>query len=566
MRDRLAGRVRRLRAAADRHHRARGQRRHRQDVHHRRAGRPLRRRGPARPVASCMLVTFGRAATRELRDRVRERLVCGRARAARPAPARTGATTRCSRCSPTPTTTRSAPRRRRLAARAGRLRRGHHRHDAPFCQQMLAGLGIAGDADPGARVRRGHRRPGRRGGRRPLRAQVRAHGAGTRPFSRAEALTLGRRGGARRRRPGWSRSTPSRRHRRRAAPVRGRGARRGDAAQAAPAAARLRRPAHPARATRSPTRDAARPRSAAAVPLPGGAGRRVPGHRPGAVGHPAPRLPRARRTLVLIGDPKQAIYAFRGADVVTLPRGRATAPTGTRPWPATGAATPPLLDALDAVFGGAALGDPRIVVRPVEAAHRGRRSRGAPVDTPLRLRVVPRAGLPRARSDLAVVGPARDAGGRRRAPPTSSRCWPARPTIGGAARCSPATSRCWCAPTTRARWCATRSPRPGCRRCWPAPAASSPRRRRADWLTLLEALEQPHRAGPAAGGRADPPSSGSTVTDLERPRTARTLTDELGATVRGWADVLPERGVAALLEAVTAGTELPRRLLGPHRR
>ena len=45
-RSRPPGRVRRLRAAAHRHHRARGQRRHRQDVHDRRARRPLRRRGP----------------------------------------------------------------------------------------------------------------------------------------------------------------------------------------------------------------------------------------------------------------------------------------------------------------------------------------------------------------------------------------------------------------------------------------------------------------------------------------------------------------------------------------
>ena len=67
-------------------------------------------------------------------------------------------------------------------------------------------------------------------------------------------------------------------------------------------------------------------------------------------------------TLVLIGDPKQAIYAFRGADVVTyLRRGReadarATLATNWR-------SDRPLRRRLARLFGGAALGDERIVVQ-----------------------------------------------------------------------------------------------------------------------------------------------------------------------------------------------------------
>lgn len=82
------------------------------------------------------------------------------------------------------------------------------------------------------------------------------------------------------------------------------------------------------------------------------------------------------RTLVLIGDPKQAIYAFRGADVHTYLEAREVATTATlgRSW----RADPAVLDGLAHLVGGAALGDPRIVVHPVEAARAGRRLDGGP--------------------------------------------------------------------------------------------------------------------------------------------------------------------------------------------
>ena len=51
----------------------------------------------------------------------------------------------------------------------------------------------------------------------------------------------------------------------------------------------------------------------------------------------------AHATMVLIGDPKQAIYAFRGGDVTTYLQAAGTAATGRR-CRSTGAATPPLLE------------------------------------------------------------------------------------------------------------------------------------------------------------------------------------------------------------------------------
>jgi exodeoxyribonuclease V beta subunit len=76
------------------------------------------------------------------------------------------------------------------------------------------------------------------------------------------------------------------------------------------------------------------------------------------------------RTLVLIGDPKQAIYAFRGADVHAYLQ--ATEVAGTESTlPDNWRSDAELLRGLDAVFRGAALGDPRIRVLPVRAAHEG---------------------------------------------------------------------------------------------------------------------------------------------------------------------------------------------------
>ena len=108
-------------------------------------------------------------------------------------------------------------------------------------------------------------------------------------------------------------------------------------------------------------------------------------------------------TLVLIGDPKQAIYAFRGGDIVTY-LDAAEQATTRQTLGVNWRADQPLLDALQVLVEGAALGDERIAVHPVSAHHAASRLEGA--GQPFRLRVV------RARARSA----ARTAAHRRLAP------------------------------------------------------------------------------------------------------------------------------------------------------
>ncbi len=93
--------------------------------------------------------------------------------------------------------------------------------------------------------------------------------------------------------------------------------------------------------------------------------------------------------LYLIGDPKQAIYAFRGGDVQTYLAAareadrRLTLSTNWR-------SDQPVVRGISSILGGTALGDPDITVGPVVAQHQGTRLLD-PVGTPapgVSLRVV----------------------------------------------------------------------------------------------------------------------------------------------------------------------------------
>ncbi|MCO8276750.1 UvrD-helicase domain-containing protein [Actinoplanes sp. TRM 88003] len=250
------------------------------------------------------------------------------------------------------------------------------------------------------------------------------------------------------------------------------------------------------------------------------------------------------RTLVLIGDPKQAIYAFRGADVASYLAASGTAPAhatlGTN-WRSDRG----VLSAFETLFGRAALGDSRITVRPVAAAHPGARLPGPP----FRLRVLGRNGFALNTYGLIAAAEARQAVtddlaaqittllARGTAPPGdlavlvrthrhAAQVQLALSAVGVPAVLTGTTSVFG---TAAAR----------------------------DWLALLEGLEQPHR-GPRVAAAALTGLIGWPARRLAEA--TETELDELGTTLRHWARLVTTRGVAALLEAVTA-TGMPARLL-----
>lgn len=250
-----------------------------------------------------------------------------------------------------------------------------------------------------------------------------------------------------------------------------------------------------------------------------------------------------RSTLILIGDPKQAIYAFRGGDIVTYLRAAETAgekkTLGTN-WRSDAA----LIERLQVVLRGAQLGDPEIVVDDVEAYHRGHRLAGAPHNDPFRLRVVRRETLGRSGlanlpiddlrahigDDLAADIRALLAGGATFA----GRPLQARDiaVIVEKHKDAAACFRALCDAGVPAVYT-------GDTDVFASDAAE-------DWLCLLEAFDQPHRPGVVRAAAATM-FFGETAESLAAGGDA--LTDRVAETLREWAGHARERGVAAIFEA-----------------
>jgi exodeoxyribonuclease V beta subunit len=348
------------------------------------------------PLERLLLVTFTRMATGELRERVRDRLVSvgvGLERVLAGVPSRRSDEVVALLGQGTPAEVR---------VRCERLRRALAHFDAAtiatthgFCQEVLSSLGIAGDLEPETVLVEDIS---------GLIAEVvddlfvrRFHSGGAPPFTRAEAAEIARVVIAHPGAPLVDAAGPIPQMRRRLAlAVREELGRRKRRLGVMTYDDLLTRLDETLGGVGGPAA-AARLRARYAVvlvdefqdtdPIQWDIVRRAFGDT-GAAG-PREAKVGAAAALVLIGDPKQAIYAFRGADVYAyLAAARAAVAGATLDvnWRSDQG----LIDAYDAMFGGAKLGHAGIVYRTVRAPAANQRPRllGAPRSAPLGIRVL----------------------------------------------------------------------------------------------------------------------------------------------------------------------------------
>ena len=264
--------------------------------------------------------------------------------------------------------------------------------------------------------------------------------------------------------------------------------------------------------------------------------------------------------LVLIGDPKQAIYAFRGGDVFTYLR--AAALTSTRQTLSVNQRSDrDLVAAVHTLLAGAELGDPEITVHPIDAARDEACLRGLP-GRPFQLRTLTRADLgadPEKLAAVGIVNPriAEDAAAQIRA------------MLGAGAEVRDPATGAW-VPFAAGHIAVLAHSRrhlelvqEELRRLRIAAVITGGTSVFAteagqEWRTLLEAMAQPHRP-PLVRAAGATSLLGLTGDDLDAGGDA--VTDELSDRIRALTSTFAERGVAAVFETLVADG-LAERVLG----
>ena len=267
--------------------------------------------------------------------------------------------------------------------------------------------------------------------------------------------------------------------------------------------------------------------------------------------------------LVLIGDPKQAIYAFRGGDIPTYLRAveGATMHTLGDNW----RSDPAVVDALQVLTRGARLGDERITVHPVAARREvgslsggGDRQAGG-----VRLRHVRRDGFRVNKSGGIGIGVLRDH-------IASDLAGDIAATLASGVEYADADGpRPLCAGDIAVLLHSVKEEAPriqaelavrGIPSVINAAESVMLSQGAREWERLLEAMEKPQLPGRV---RAAALTSFFATTPVELDAGGDDLTDALAERVRSWLDLFRSRGVAAVLGAAQAAGMATRVLSQP---
>ncbi|MDJ0396086.1 UvrD-helicase domain-containing protein [Rhodococcus sp. G-MC3] len=263
-------------------------------------------------------------------------------------------------------------------------------------------------------------------------------------------------------------------------------------------------------------------------------------------------------TLLLVGDPKQAIYAFRGAEVLSYLDAVALADRHlelTTNWRSDAG----LLAALETVYAGAALGHDDIVVHPVASTHAHSRIPDAP---PLRVRYLPRTGAgPLNKSGFPAVGALRsrvandlaaDIVGMLESPTKLALPGHGDVVTPGDVAVLVRTRSQISLVREALDQAGVPSVLAGGSSVFETPSATQ-------WLWLLQAIEQPHRADRVRLA-ALTPLLGWTADTLDAR--GDDAVAEVSSTLRDYGVLFGQAGFAAVFEKLSAETSLEARLLG----
>jgi len=265
-------------------------------------------------------------------------------------------------------------------------------------------------------------------------------------------------------------------------------------------------------------------------------------------------------TLVVIGDPKQAIYAFRGADVeaylTAVERSGARATLGTN-WRSDG----PLLTALEATFDGVRFGSDRIRFHPVAPAPGHEQSRINGIGPPMQIRLLSEALRPG--HTLLLADQARGLAASDAAAVTVELLSGATTIpdvdLPGEVRCiEPSDIAVLCRKNAEIDLVEAELRRRGVPAVKGRTGSVLQTEAALEWLALLEALERPGSPtavkrvlhGPFLGWMAEEiATAGEEAMAAEHDRIA------------GWAGVLRRRGIPALMEEIDQSTAMTARVL-----